>query len=30
MAGRQLDVIVLDHIIITETGYYSFQDDGIF
>jgi DNA repair protein RadC len=30
LAGEQLDVKVLDHIIITETGYLSFQDDGIF
>ena len=30
LAGEQLDVRVLDHIIITETGYYSFQDEGIF
>ncbi len=30
IAGKQLDVAVLDHIIITETGYYSFQDEGIF
>jgi len=30
LAGQQLDVLVLDHIIITETGYYSFNDQGIF
>lgn len=30
VAGEQLDIKVLDHIIITETGYFSFQDDGIF
>lgn len=30
LAGEQLDVKVLDHIIITESGYYSFQDEGIF
>jgi DNA repair protein RadC len=30
MAGQQLDIPVLDHIIITETGYYSFVDEGIF
>jgi len=30
VAGEQLDIKVLDHIIITETGYYSFQDEGIF
>jgi DNA repair protein RadC len=28
--GEQLDIPVLDHIIITETGYYSFVDEGIF
>ena len=30
VAGEQLDIKVLDHIIITETGYFSFQDEGIF
>lgn len=30
MAGQQLDIPVLDHIIVTETGYYSFADEGIF
>ncbi len=30
LAGKQLDVRVLDHIIITENGYFSFADDGIF
>ena len=29
-AGQQLDIPVLDHIIITETGYYSFVDEGMF
>jgi DNA repair protein RadC len=29
-AGQQLDIPVLDHIIITEAGYYSFVDEGIF
>ena len=29
-AGEQLDIKVLDHIIITESGYLSFQDEGIF
>ncbi|PJJ10859.1 DNA repair protein RadC [Flavobacterium sp. 1] len=29
-AGQQLDIPVLDHIIVTETGYYSFADEGIF
>jgi DNA repair protein RadC len=28
--GQHLDISVLDHIIITETGYYSFVDEGIF
>jgi DNA repair protein RadC len=30
IAGQQLDIPVLDHIIITEAGYYSFVDEGIF
>lgn len=30
LAGQQLDIIVIDHIIITETGFYSFNDEGIF
>ena len=30
VAGEQLDIKVLDHIIITEIGYLSFQDEGIF
>lgn len=30
VAGDQLDIKVLDHIIITEMGYLSFQDEGIF
>ncbi|MBS7255382.1 RadC family protein [Flavobacterium branchiicola] len=29
-AGNKLDVKVLDHLIITETKYYSFVDEGIF
>ncbi|MGL2967291.1 RadC family protein [Flavobacterium sp. XGLA_31] len=29
-AGDQLDIKVLDHLIITEHGYLSFQDEGIF
>jgi DNA repair protein RadC len=29
-AGQQLDIPVLDHIIVTEAGYYSFVDEGIF
>jgi DNA repair protein RadC len=30
VAGDSLDVKVLDHLIITETKYYSFVDEGIF
>ncbi|MCF6133083.1 RadC family protein [Flavobacterium wongokense] len=30
LAGDQLDIKILDHVIITETGYFSFQDEGIF
>ncbi len=30
LAGKQLDIRVLDHIIITENGFFSFADDGIF
>jgi DNA repair protein RadC len=30
LAGEQLDIKVLDHVIITENAYYSFQDEGIF
>ena len=30
LAGQQMHILVLDHIIITETGFYSFNDDGIF
>jgi DNA repair protein RadC len=30
LAGQQMDILVLDHIIITEMDYYSFNDDGIF
>ncbi|RKR10846.1 DNA repair protein RadC [Flavobacterium sp. 90] len=29
IAGESLDVKVLDHLIITETNYYSFVDEGI-
>ena len=29
LAGQQLDIPVLDHIIITEKGFYSFNDNGI-
>jgi DNA repair protein RadC len=28
-AGRSLDIIVLDHVIVTQNGYYSFSDEGI-
>ena len=30
LAGQQMDIVILDHIIITETGFYSFQDEVIF
>ncbi len=30
LAGKQLDVRVLDHIIITENGFFSFADEEIF
>lgn len=29
-AGEQLDILIIDHVIITENGYYSFNDNGIF
>ncbi|MBF6608487.1 MAG: DNA repair protein RadC [Flavobacterium sp.] len=29
LAGENLDIRVLDHLIITETAYFSFADDGI-
>lgn len=29
-AGKQLDIPVLDHVIITENGYLSFQDEQLF
>jgi len=29
-AGKNLDINVLDHIIIAENGFYSFNDEGIF
>jgi DNA repair protein RadC len=29
-AGQNLDIQVLDHVIVTENGYYSFNDEGIF
>lgn len=28
-AGKMLDIPVLDHLIVTNTGYYSFADNGI-
>jgi DNA repair protein RadC len=27
--GRELDLPVLDHVIFTDHGYFSFADDGI-
>ncbi len=30
LAGEQLSIPVLDHIIITENGYFSFRDEAIF
>jgi DNA repair protein RadC len=30
LAGESLEIKVLDHVIITETSYYSFADEGIF
>ncbi len=30
IAGEQLDIKILDHVIVTESGYLSFQDEGIF
>lgn len=30
LAGEQMDILVLDHVIITETGFFSFNDEGIF
>ncbi len=29
MAGKTLDISVLDHLIITDRGYYSFADEGM-
>ncbi len=29
LAGQSLDIRILDHLIVTETGYYSFSDEGI-
>ncbi|MEO6149824.1 MAG: DNA repair protein RadC, partial [Mucilaginibacter sp.] len=28
-AGKMLDIKVLDHLIVTDTGYFSFADDGL-
>jgi DNA repair protein RadC len=28
-AGRHLDIIVLDHLIVSDRGYFSFADEGI-
>ncbi len=28
-AGKSIDILVLDHLIIAETGYYSFADEGL-
>lgn len=30
IAGQNLDILVLDHLIITENGYFSFNDQGLF
>ena len=30
LAGQHLEIKVLDHIILTDTGYFSFNDQGIF
>jgi DNA repair protein RadC len=30
LAGVSLEIIVLDHLIVTETSYFSFVDEGIF
>lgn len=27
-AGRVLEITVLDHVIVTREGYYSFADEG--
>lgn len=29
IGGEQLDIKILDHVIVTEVGYFSFSDDGI-
>jgi DNA repair protein RadC len=28
-AGKNLDINVIDHIIVTDSGYYSFADEGL-
>lgn len=28
-AGKQLDIMVLDHLIVTQSGYLSFADEGM-
>jgi DNA repair protein RadC len=30
LAGKQMDIMILDHVIITESSYFSFADEGIF
>ncbi|MFZ4106531.1 RadC family protein [Flavobacterium sp.] len=30
LAGQHMDILILDHIIITERSFYSFNDEGIF
>jgi DNA repair protein RadC len=30
LAGDSLEIKVLDHLIVTETSYFSFVDEGIF
>lgn len=30
LAGKQMDIMILDHVIITESSFYSFADEGIF
>lgn len=29
IAARYLDIVVMDHVIVSEDGYYSFADDGL-
>jgi DNA repair protein RadC len=29
VAGEQLDIKILDHVIVTETNFFSFSDEGI-